>query len=71
MSSCQVFKLSSCQGLIVHLWETRFLFLDRPSLPLVGLLDSFSDREMGIMMKEKRISKMGMIELIDLMKRGR
>ena len=77
MSSYQVFKLSICHGLIVHLWETRFPFLDRPSLPLVGLLDSFSERKMGMLVREKKILKMGLMKmvkimvLIDIMKRRR
>ena len=49
-------------GLIVHLWETRFPFLDRPSLPLVGLLDSFSERKMEMLMREKKILENGVDE---------
>ena len=66
MSSYQVFKLSICHGLIVHLWETRFPFLDRPSLPLVGLLDSFSERKMGMLMREEKILKMGLMKMMKI-----
>ena len=53
-------------ALIVHLWETRFPFLDRPSLPLVGLLDSFSERKMEMLVKEKKIVKMGLMKLMKI-----